>query len=383
MSRLLSVRGLAALLLSFAVLYQPATGQERTRSIVRISPDGAIIGARSGGQLGVMIALGDAPAVAGVLIQEVVEGAPAEQAGLRAEDIVTHLNGVSLSVALIDAGAEEELDQSRALPPQRLIALLSETAPGDMVRIRYRRDDAEGEVTVVLSEFDDPFTALNLRTEFGPGMEFFADSLRSSMELLRDDGSTLRFRMDSLMPRILELREREGEGATLQLRMDSLMPRIRELVELQGDGSTLRLRMDSLTPRILELSELGGDRSTLRLRMDSLAPRLQEYRDVLSDQEGRYLTVISSLSMQGLQLHQPDEELGRYFGGSDGVLVLSATDDSTLGLQSGDVILAIGGRDVDGTGDVRRILTSYERGDSVELRIRRDGSERDVTGTIR
>ena len=64
--------------------------------------------------------------------------------------------------------------------------------------------------------------------------------------------------------------------------------------------------------------------------------------------------------------------LGRYFGADKGVLVARAPEDSALGLQDGDVIVAIGGREPQSGPHAMRILRSYQPGETVELRILRD-----------
>jgi S1-C subfamily serine protease len=64
--------------------------------------------------------------------------------------------------------------------------------------------------------------------------------------------------------------------------------------------------------------------------------------------------------------------LGRYFGADKGVLVAHAPQGSVFGLQDGDVIVAIGGREPQSGRHAMRILRSYQPGESVELRILRD-----------
>jgi len=64
--------------------------------------------------------------------------------------------------------------------------------------------------------------------------------------------------------------------------------------------------------------------------------------------------------------------LGRYFGADKGVLVARAPEDATLGLQDGDVIVAIGGREPQNGRHAMRILRSYQAGEAVELKILRD-----------
>jgi hypothetical protein len=64
--------------------------------------------------------------------------------------------------------------------------------------------------------------------------------------------------------------------------------------------------------------------------------------------------------------------LGRYFGADKGVLVARAPEGADFGLQDGDVILAIGGREPQSGSHAMRILRSYQPGEPVELRILRD-----------
>jgi S1-C subfamily serine protease len=64
--------------------------------------------------------------------------------------------------------------------------------------------------------------------------------------------------------------------------------------------------------------------------------------------------------------------LGRYFGADKGVLVARAPGDTVPGLQDGDVIVSIGGREPQSGSHAMRILRSYQPGEKVELRILRD-----------
>ena len=74
--------------------------------------------------------------------------------------------------------------------------------------------------------------------------------------------------------------------------------------------------------------------------------------------------------------------LGRYFGAEKGVLVARAPEDSTLGLQDGDVIVAIGGREPQSGPHAMRILRSYQPGETVELRILRERKAQTLKGAV-
>jgi C-terminal processing protease CtpA/Prc len=72
-----------------------------------------------------------------------------------------------------------------------------------------------------------------------------------------------------------------------------------------------------------------------------------------------------------LELVALTEELGSYFGTSEGLLVVRAPDDDTIGLEDGDVILEIGGRTPTSPEHATRILMSFESGETLTLEIMR------------
>ncbi len=74
--------------------------------------------------------------------------------------------------------------------------------------------------------------------------------------------------------------------------------------------------------------------------------------------------------------------LGRYFGTDKGVLVARAPSDDALGLQDGDVIVAIGGREPQNGPHAMRILRSYQPGESVEIRVLRDRKSQTLKATV-
>jgi len=63
--------------------------------------------------------------------------------------------------------------------------------------------------------------------------------------------------------------------------------------------------------------------------------------------------------------------------------VIDVDEDNPLGLMPGDVILAVGDREVDSLARVQRILGSYEEDETVSVRIIRKGSEEILRGTLR
>ena len=62
-----------------------------------------------------------------------------------------------------------------------------------------------------------------------------------------------------------------------------------------------------------------------------------------------------------------------------GVLVARAPGDKSLGLEDGDVIVAIDGREPQNGRHAMRILRSYQPGESVDLKVLRDRKERTLS----
>ena len=73
----------------------------------------------------------------------------------------------------------------------------------------------------------------------------------------------------------------------------------------------------------------------------------------------------------GLDLVEMNSDLGEYFGTSEGLLLTSAPEDSSSALRAGDVILSIDGRKPTSVSQARRILGSYEDGETAKLEIMR------------
>lgn len=79
---------------------------------------------------------------------------------------------------------------------------------------------------------------------------------------------------------------------------------------------------------------------------------------------------------RSLEMVSLTPELGDYFDAEKGLLVVRAPDDESLGLQDGDVIVAIGGREPTSPKHAMRILRSYESGETIEFTIIRKKKSR-------
>ena len=158
-------RGGLAALVAVAAMVAPVSAQDFERDVERecrcVDADGAEIerctcfrspnvealvagmGAFAPGQprLGISIdprqaARDDAD---GVLVTDVLDGGPADQAGLREGDVLTSVGGTSLTVPM-SGDVEEDFDLDESVPVQRLLAFTSRLEPGESIEVEYLRD---------------------------------------------------------------------------------------------------------------------------------------------------------------------------------------------------------------------------------------------------
>jgi hypothetical protein len=93
-------------------------------------------------------------------------------------------------------------------------------------------------------------------------------------------------------------------------------------------------------------------------------------------------TFLYGMPLGDLELAPLNPDLGRYFGTSEGVLVIRVPKDTELALRGGDVVLAVDGRKPVSPSHFLRILRSYERGESFKIEIMRNRKREVVTGQL-
>jgi S1-C subfamily serine protease len=97
---------------------------------------------------------------------------------------------------------------------------------------------------------------------------------------------------------------------------------------------------------------------------------------------GNVFTTMGMGGMHRIDLLEMKPGLASYFGTEDGMFVTSVDEESTLGLEPGDVILNIGDQEATSSTRVRRILSTYDEDEDITLRIMRDHDEMTVTGRL-
>lgn len=83
-----------------------------------------------------------------------------------------------------------------------------------------------------------------------------------------------------------------------------------------------------------------------------------------------------------LELAPLNPDLGRYFGATTGVLVISVPSGSELGLKGGDVVLAVDGRAPESPSHLLRILRSYDDAESFKAEVLRNRKRVSVEGRL-
>ena len=232
-----------------------------TRRLPRIERFERVIRAGRGPVLGVTIGATEKGPVEGVEILGVSPGGAAEEAGLRAGDIITSINEESMTA--------DSADQST----QKLIDFMAGVEAGDELDIEYLRNGRNESVTLAPRPIENNVYAFQFDT----------------------DGFTA--------PEV-HVAPRSGGQPYFWI---------------------------------------GGDRSFGDTEMVSLT-----------------------------------EQLGSYFGTSEGLLVVRAPSNEELMLQDGDVILNIDGREPTSVEHAVRILGSYQAGEELEIEIMRDQRRRTI-----
>ncbi len=288
---------------------------------------------------------GDENAAVGATIQSVMEDGPAERAGLKEGDIITYFDGRSLFDPLEDAEAEADLDLDGSLPAQRLLQMAQDLEPGDEVEVRYLRDGESATTTLTAEDLEG----------WGGNYLFLGEGWEGQWEP-RDFGGAW------------NLQEFEGnwrealEDFQSQWNTEEFREQWKEAAE----------QFQSQNWRNLWFDTLGAEGNVVFWRGEDEPNVLFETTEPWNLYFG---------GVEGLQLEKLNPNLGEYFGTDMGVLVTEVEEDSTLGLQAGDVVLRVGDREVGDPSRLRKILLSYDPDEEITLHIMRQKREMTVTGT--
>jgi S1-C subfamily serine protease len=132
---------------------------------------------------------------------------------------------------------------------------------------------------------------------------------------------------------------------------------------------------------LLRGGEPGGRSFAFRYRPDGPRRTVMPLEDELEDRMGMS-TLLAGSPLADIELAPLNPDLGRYFGSTEGVLVISVPKDSNLNLKGGDVVLSVDGRKPASPSHLLRILRSYEQGESFKIEVLRNGKKETVAGQL-
>lgn len=269
----------------------------------------------------------------GAEVASVMKGGPAEKAGIQAGDVLTRVDGKSLLEPLAP-DVERSFDEEASLPVQRLMEVVKGIDPGEKVEVEYLRGAQRSTVTLEARDLDTWSWSV-----VGP----------------------------------------EWNPEAFQDRMKDLETRLKEMhIQVSPEGREIRIFGDSARAGRVIVRERPEARAFTLVTEDDerlwACPGKASASGVWVGFGGRCLG--------GLELLELKPGLADYFGTATGVLVADVHADSKLGVQPGDVILAVGDRAVTEPERARRILSSYGADETVTLRVMRQKRETTVTGTL-
>jgi membrane-associated protease RseP (regulator of RpoE activity) len=166
-----------------------------------------------------------------------------------------------------------------------------------------------------------------------------------------------------------------GDTVEVELRRDGKTQTVEVVAGEFGPGFGFSFR-DSIGGWSFDDSLLGKS-----ARMRDLAVRLRELPEIQVRGPETFALRLGA-RLPGLELVSLNPQLGEYFGTEEGVLVVAIPQESELGLEAGDVIKRIDGREVKNPSHAMRILRSYDADEEVTFEIIRKGDSRTVTGRV-
>jgi membrane-associated protease RseP (regulator of RpoE activity) len=155
-----------------------------------------------------------------------------------------------------------------------------------------------------------------------------------------------------------------------------------DLEDLQEHLGDLRIELDDLN--LDDLHEHLGD---MRLQLKELHGDGEHFRmRVCEDDDCQGFDWSGRRPVLGVGLIEPTDELRRHLGGDDdrGVLVSRVYEDSAAeaaGIEVGDLIVSVAGRDVDGAWAIRGALME-NAGRTIAIDVIRDGSPVALSASI-
>jgi len=340
---------------------------ERLRAMLPEAPAGEAAGAASpragapsgGGYLGVGIGSADG----GVLVTDVYDGTAAAKAGLRTGDVIVSVDGTTI------ASTED------------LIGAIGSKAPGTAIALRVARDGETTTYFAVLGERGDtaPSASAPVRERAraraavpGPGPSRPAVAVEAAPSEARPWlGVTIQERD-------------EGESGVDVVEVKPASPALAAGFE---DGDVIVGMNGRPITSVDELAEAVGDLSvgttvafevrredgaaTLRVTLVPEGTAVPTPRRVAPPAGGTAGSAAPGFLGVAFQSAPDGVEVTRVVSGAE-----------AAGIRVGDTIVSINGQAVESLEALPGMIRSFRAGDTVQVRIRRDGETRDLMATL-
>lgn len=284
----------------------------------------------------------------GALVAGVIPGSPADAAGLRQGDLIVEVDGHKVT------SVDDAVD------------LVRDREAGDKVLVVVERDGERRGLKAVLGNRDEN----RVRSRVDKDVRRMLEKRRAP-EAREDRNDNDR---PGMAPRWKQDEDQDesygqGEGRTFRWKEDE---GDRNDNDREKDVRIFRFRRDKDHPgrrgMVLEFDHNGKHK---RLH---IAPPDMRFLGM----NGGYL---------GVETMSLGDQLAEYFQVPDGrgalvTRVMKDTPAEKAGLEAGDVIVAVDGKDVDDSGDLRGRIRDHEPGDSVKIDVIRKGESRTLNATL-
>ena len=278
--------------------------------------------------------------------------------------------------------------QPERIPPRARIEMEREVAPQRFMSVLLDRRPRLG-VTVNLQagETDSIGALVQSVTPGGPAAKA---GIRTGDIITRLDGTAL---VDRNTARASANGDRSPPGLRLVELAARLKPNDTVSVELRRgkERRTVRLVTDgdsggqfayTVPGGTIWQQNMGDSMRTMFRTMPDIQMKTPLYMGQLGPAGESRMRVFFGSPLGDLELAPINDDLGSYFGTTDGVLVISVPKDSKLNLKGGDVILSVDGRKPSNPQHLMRILQSYDNGESFRIDVMRNHRRETVTGKL-
>jgi len=265
----------------------------------------------------------------------------------------------------------EELQAAlRQLDQNRLTVAFGRSPYGGMVSVLTTGSGAKMGVYVA-TERDEATDSVGARLdEVVPDGPADRAGLRSGDIITKANGESLaRISRRDTSPgsKLIEIKDELDVGDTLQVEyLRGTEARTADIVLEELEPSAWSIR-STVEPRVLVAPRIAGDESRVTVRVPEV------------------VTEWGGWGFRGwldVELVKLDEDLGQYFGTTEGLLVIRGSEEGELDLRSGDVILNVDGREPASQSHLLRIMRSYEAGEDMNIEIMRNRTRQTVTVTV-